>query len=55
MNEPTENSTQVSDDSVTSENNLESTIPAVPTVPTNIDTISYYDINNDVPSQIEEI
>ena len=36
FNEPTENTTQVSNDSETSKNNLESTIP---TVPTNIDKI----------------
>ena len=49
LNEPTENNTQVSDDSVTSENNLESTIPTVSTIPTNIDTISSYNVNNDTP------
>ena len=50
--EPTESAPQVSDDYVTSENNLE---PTVSTVTTYIDTIIYYDVNNDGPSWTEEI
>ena len=36
---------------MTLENNLEYTVS---TIPTNIDTILYNDINNDGPSQVEE-
>ena len=46
--------TQISDDSVMSEINFESNVLTVSTVPTNIDTIPYYYVNNDVPSWIEK-
>ena len=48
--DPMASATQVSDDSVTSENNSECTIHTIPTVPTNIGTTPYYDVNNDDPS-----
>ena len=57
--DPMASATQVSDDSVTSGNNSECSLPTIPTVhpictiptvATNTGTILHYDINNDAPS-----
>ena len=53
--EPTDNSTEELDDCVMSENNFESAVPTIPTVPTNEETIPFYHVNNHTSSQIEEI